>query len=213
MQIKINVDYFRCPKNMGYYLEKVFSGEYEVPLYYKDEQPVVLDLGANCGAFSLWAAHRWPGCKVHAFEPHPEAFQFLTENTQMYGNIYAHKYAVGEPGIRVLLNGTNNLGESSLYLVENNTDLTGQHVEVTDPLSLPADARVLKMDIEGCEVEVLEPLLKAGRKFDAVMYEYHNSSIRHKMEDLLRADYTLTNALVTKPGLGVMCFMHRELMK
>ena len=31
--------------------------------------PVVLDLGANIGLFSLWVARRWPGARVIAVEP------------------------------------------------------------------------------------------------------------------------------------------------
>ena len=211
MRLSFDVPYFHCPPDMKPYLQKVFDGEYEVPLIYAKEQPVVLDLGANCGAFAIWATHRWPGCKVHAFEPHPETFKYLEANVRQYGNIYAHKYAVGEAGLRVLHNGPNNCGESSLHLMQNMAYPTGQHVEVTDPLSMPRDARILKMDIEGCEMEVLEPLIRDGRKFDAIMLEYHNADLRREVDALL-SDYYLTNSLVTKHGLGVVCYMRKELL-
>lgn len=212
MQIKIDLPHFRCPANMAHHLKKVFEGEYDVPVTYGSGQPVILDLGANCGAFAIWATHRWPGCVVHCFEPHPKAFEYLAGNVKPYGNIYAHKYAVGAPGLRPLINGPNNLGESSLHLAANVEEITGEHVEVTDPLSMPRDARILKMDIEGCEFEVLEPLLKDGRRFDAVMFEYHNDSLRKKCWDLL-GDYKLTGAHCYNDDLGVLRFVHRELLK
>lgn len=201
---------FQCPPEITKYLQFVFDGEYDVPVAYTDEAPVVLDLGANYGAFSVWASHRWPGCIVHAYEPHPETFEVLSQNLSLYPKVTAYNHAIGNPGLRVLHDGLGNSGECSLYVPENNLLPTGQHVEVKDPLTLP-EARILKMDIEGCEIEVLEPLLAQGRIFDAVMFEYHRTSDRRILDSLLK-DYTLTGANLYNPGLGVMRYVHKKLL-
>lgn len=201
---------FRCSEAIAPHLKRVFEGEYDLPLCYNAEPPTILDLGANYGSFAVWASHRWPGAHIHCYEPHPETFAVLQENLAIYPKVYAHNYAIGNPGMRVLINGQENTGESSLYLQQNQTDFTGQHVEVRDPLQLP-EAQILKMDIEGCELEVLEPLMAAGRKFDAIMFEYHRQGDRRKLDALL-GDYVLTGAYLYNPGLGVMRYLRRDLV-
>lgn len=210
-EIKIECPYFLCEREIAHHLKKVFEGEYEVPLTYSQEQPVVLDLGANFGAFSVWASHRWPGCTVHAYEPNPETFSVLEKNVALFGKVTPYNWGIGSPGMRVLSDGLENSGECSFHQVANNPAPTGRHCEVRDPLSLP-EARILKMDIEGCEVEVLEPLLAAGRKFDAIMFEFHNRDIRLRMEKLLEKDYVLTGAHLYSVDLGVLRFMNRRLI-
>ena len=63
-------------------VEEVLRGEYESG--YTGERLTVLDIGANIGAFSLWAAHRWPGCTINAYEPNPATFALLERSTRSY---------------------------------------------------------------------------------------------------------------------------------
>lgn len=210
MHIKINYPTFKCPENMVVHLTKVFDGEYELP-YFPQTPPTVLDLGANCGAFSVWASHRWPGCEIFAYEPHHLTFVTLRENLKPYPKVHLHNYAIGTPGFRPLFNGANNCGEGSLHHMLNNPAPTGQHVEVKDPLTLPK-ADVLKMDIEGSEIEVLRPLLESGRTFSAIMFEYHAEDYRRELDSLLK-DYWLTSSKVESIiGRGVCCYLHRSFM-
>ena len=43
----------------------------------------VLDIGANLGIYSLYAARKQ--CEVYAFEPTPNIFNLLNENFKMNG--------------------------------------------------------------------------------------------------------------------------------
>jgi FkbM family methyltransferase len=74
------------------YLTWVLEGEYESG--YVGEGLRVLDIGANAGAFSIWAAHRWPGSTIDAYEPSPSTFALLQENTRSYPMIRCHNLAV-----------------------------------------------------------------------------------------------------------------------
>ncbi|GAA1540084.1 hypothetical protein GCM10009827_069300 [Dactylosporangium maewongense] len=60
------------------------------------DSPVVVDAGANIGLFSLFAAGRWPGATVHAFEPVPEVFDVLCRNASGTPGIQTHQLALGE---------------------------------------------------------------------------------------------------------------------
>lgn len=58
------------------------AGCYDVPVFEKEVRPpVVLDIGADVGAFAIWACKRWPGAHIHSYEERPNLFQCL-ENTQ-----------------------------------------------------------------------------------------------------------------------------------
>ncbi len=206
-EIKIVLPKFYCPKDIQPHLEKVLQGEYEVRLPGRAHR--IIDLGANCGAFSVWASHRWPGSSVWAYEPHPENFKYLEQNLTDYSNVTAHNYAIGDPGWRILGDGLFNGGEASLYVVENNPLPVGRHVEVRSPLELP-EADILKLDIEGAEVEVLPALLRAGRSFKAIMFEYHSDTIRRELDSLL-SDYRLVGAeAYSVVERGVLRYLHRS---
>jgi hypothetical protein len=58
-------------------MHEVFSGEYGG---YAGEDLRILAIGANMGAFSLWAAHRWPRSTIDAYEPNPGTFRLLEAN-------------------------------------------------------------------------------------------------------------------------------------
>lgn len=200
---------FSCPPDIAPYLQKVFDGEYDIPLFFYG--PHILDLGANCGSFALWASHRFPACTIDAYEPHPKTFEILKRNVEPYKNITIHNFGVGTPGLRVLCNGKNNSGEASFHLPADNLAPTGQHLDVHDPMELP-EADMIKLDIEGCEMEVLEPLITSGRKFNIIMLEWHNHSLRRRVDALLKDYFLIGSNVHSMAGLGVDKYMHKSLL-
>jgi len=205
MQITIPVHYFTCSESLKPHLQDIFDGEYDVPLRLLN--PTVLDCGANVGAFSIWACHRFPGAKVYAYEPNPIAARQYNENTKGY-NVELTPNAVGNPGYRAFYHGLNNLGEASFYKGSGVTSDLGFHTEVKDPLSMP-EADIIKIDTEGCEIEILEPLIKAGRKFKAVMIEYHRVNDRKLIDNIL-VDYILVGLKAFQSCRGVVIYVHKD---
>lgn len=202
---------FYCEDSIRWHLEKVFAGEYEVPL--KFERPaVILDIGANVGAFALWAADRWPGAVIHCYEPHPVTHGTLLSNLSLTKErIFANNFAVGPAGRATLHEGIHNSGEATLFGGNQVSSGVTHEVEVRSPLTLP-DADIIKIDAEGSEVDILRPLIEAGRHFSAIMFEYHRVDDRRLLDTLLR-DYILTGAAVTpNPHLGVVRYLHRSFL-
>ena len=116
---------------------------------------VVVDLGANIGAFSLFAAKK--GATVYAVEPEPHNLQALKTNIElnrMQDNIIVCPYAISNyKGTAII----NDLGGGSTI---KDSEIVGSEVEVMDlnnffSLYHIDQVDVLKIDIEGAEIEAV----------------------------------------------------------
>lgn len=205
-EMKLALPRFECSPSLMPHLRSVFEGEYEVPLWGSGK--TIIDVGANVGAFSLWAAHRWPGSVIHAYEPNPDCLDILARNTKGFG-VAIHPYGLGNPGERPLYSGQNNLGEASLYPNACTKD-TGRHVEIKDPNSV-GFAHILKLDCEGAELEILEVLLlKHQRIFEAIMFEVHSEPLRRACDSLMK-DYRLVSSKTHCSGIGTYSYLRSDL--
>ncbi|MGW2317450.1 FkbM family methyltransferase [Streptomyces sp. NPDC001680] len=81
-----------------YLYREIFHDESYVPPqgWRMPAKPVVLDIGANIGLFTLFAVHRWPDARVFAFEPVPDVFDALRRNTGQLPGVWLHNTAVGD---------------------------------------------------------------------------------------------------------------------
>jgi FkbM family methyltransferase len=135
---------------------------------------LAIDCGANVGKFTVPMART--GAMVHAFEPNPAAFAELQRNTAAYPRVqlhhaavtavagpvklFLHKWADEDPvhwstGSSIL-SGKNNVRDDRFTTVEGVA-----FVDFVRSLA-PRKIRLLKMDIEGAEVDVLNRLLDEG---------------------------------------------------
>ncbi len=142
--------------------------DYDLPFI---EPPrTILDIGANIGAFSLLAHQRWPEAMIHAWEPVDDNIGELINNTnfcadQVKVNGAAVRGFSGEADIllgdRGVTCGFHQLGRQTA-----NTE----RCRCVDAATLPR-ADYIKIDTEGCEVEILGRLDLTETK--AVAVEYH----------------------------------------
>ena len=139
----------------------MLAGSYDVPGLEFSSPPVILDIGANIGAFTVWASARWPGSQILAFEPHPDHVALLKMNAegtpedQPVDVTIFEGAVVGEDGPRIMLfDGGPNHGCASVYQLGEQRQ-TGHLVDRILARELPP-AHVLKLDTEGCEREILD---------------------------------------------------------
>jgi len=204
--------FFDSPDNMRGHNISVLRGEYDLPGL-NFEPRVIVDLGACCGAFAVWARRRFPSVEtIHCYEPNPEAYTYLEKN------VIANTYPYGiraEPGRYALHDGANNLGEASFHdLGEQRTD-GALFVECLSTEYVPA-SDLLKVDTEGCEIEIIRGLVIARDPVDrpkVVMYEYHRQEDMCALAGALQClDYKLYTARATRPDRGVMCWAHKSIL-
>ncbi|KAG5985191.1 hypothetical protein E4U55_000436 [Claviceps digitariae] len=148
---------------------------------------VVIDAGANIGLFSIYIKSKYPGARITAFEPAPETAQTLRRNLALHGveeDVTVHECALGSRDCGMTLTYFPNMpGNSTLHGGDVNNPARKffeqradhpvarrreeqQQVEVAvRRLSaflrqMPGLARVdlLKIDVEGAELEVLAGL-------------------------------------------------------
>lgn len=118
---------------------------------------LVLDLGANIGLFTLLAARRWPEAKCICVEPHPTTFSFLCDNLAL-NRVNAIKLQCAldeEVGLKFL----ENEGAVFQALSDRATDTPALALRLDSLIPAQDEFKLLiKMDIEGSEVAVLDEL-------------------------------------------------------
>jgi FkbM family methyltransferase len=157
-----------------------------------EEEDVVVDIGANIGIVTLFAALRTEKT-VYAFEPSPENYEFLKRNIRSNGlqNVVVHNFAVGDKtGKLIKLYLGDSVGHSLLQ-DECPTDkyvdvlsVTLQHI-IENIVS--GEIGFLKIDCEGCEGLIFASTpAKYLRRVRKMEVEFHDSSSPLKHEIIQR---------------------------
>ncbi len=140
---------------------------------------VFVDVGANIGVFTL-AASTLRDVVVYAFEPSPRELSRLYRNLarNKTTNVVVFPFALGHESARMelALGGDDNPGHNSLVSSsrkEKSTNTAVCHCEPFDGL-LQADTleriRVVKIDVEGFEMEVLRGMVSSIGKMKDVTF-------------------------------------------
>ena len=198
--------------------DDVLAGCYDVP-FDPDTPPTILDLGANVGAFVRWAAVRWPGCKIHAYEPAPANFALLLKTIAALppgaATVEPHEQAVFNEDRKMhlfLAKEGLNCGSHSFFNLGQCQRPTAVEVDVIAAAKLP-QADILKLDVEGSELYILLALRETGRlrEFSAVMLEYHSEILGLSARELMRsAGFTLTGEKYHEKQRGELRYVRTD---
>lgn len=158
---------------------------------------IVIDCGANIGKYTNMFASL--GAEVFAFEPDPNAFSVLKKTTDSKDNIHIYQKAVGtkEDNLRLYFHKENKNNPieysqgSSLLDYKGNVDKDNfVDVEVIDLGgfidSLSKPVKIIKIDIEGAEVDLLNNLLNRNiiQNIPYVFVETHDNKIPELREEM-----------------------------
>lgn len=171
--------------------EVYYSRDYTPPGFEIRPSDQVVDIGANVGIFSIYAAHRTKKT-IHAYEPFPPTIEYLRANLENNGihNVVVHQCAVTSTSIesaRLFL--SNSIGGHRLFQA-NDQEVLEQYIEVPT-VTLPEIMERqkmkiidhLKIDCEGAEGVIFSSTSTDYlKRIQKIALEFHDnvSSLNHK---------------------------------
>lgn len=152
------------------------------------QESIILDVGANIGAYTVPLAKTFPKTEVHAFEPNPYAIARLRRNIALnkLSNVRLYEMGLGDEPCVLELNAFNSkdLGSSSFVSpqrAESESELIPVKVEKLDNIYAKGTQEVslIKIDVQGFEFKVLKgacELISRNRPYILLEHEDVNFS-------------------------------------
>lgn len=185
----------RCPHvfcdsalDLPVVLESLCALHYEkVPGFSPSNGFTIVDVGANIGAYTLRAATRMRSGRIIAIEPNPVAFLNLQRNVETIRKSIDLKIELHEVGVSSRPAGLYPFNPGGLSMLGRFLDGSGQD-DSASLLHLPCEpldhicsglgrVDVLKIDVEGAELDVLESACKTLQSTGRVVLEYHSDAL------------------------------------
>ena len=159
----------------------------------------VIDLGGNIGLASLYFANRYPACRLFAVEPHPETYRMLVSNLSeliasgrcqtLQAAVWgSEKASAADPS-----------QESDHYSAFATREAAGNENPEETMIGLPirkiiaesgfSKIDLLKIDIEGAEVELFKGDSNWLNEVGAIAIEFHHDSRRVSEFDRLMKEH------------------------
>lgn len=180
----------------------------------------VIDVGANIGAYSLWAGIHMGRGQIWAFEPVPHTFGYLQLN--IYRNyrsfpsldVIIHQCALAEADRALpMVTSAQSTGWSRLVGEEEKVAHKEKVIFVeAKPLdALVSDIRVdlMKIDVEGAELRVLQGSKRVLSRARRVVMEYHSFALRDECRAFLESLGFSIYLQTPQSSIGVAYFVRR----
>jgi len=139
----------------------------------------IIDVGACCGAYTLYALSR--GANVIAIEPEPNNARTLQLNTVFngfHGKVNIIRIALGDSdGYTTLHTSKCSLAHSTKYVPERKESNIQVIQRRLDNINTPLKIDILKIDVEGSEIQVLNGSKTTFRKTNRVIIEVHSPQV------------------------------------
>jgi FkbM family methyltransferase len=155
----------------------------------ENKSPIIIDCGANIGLAILFMKYKYPDSKIVAFEPEKNIFKYLTKN--IYNNNFSNVELINKAVWKenCLLKFENEGSDSSRIIGIEGIENVKSHYEVEAvKLSdyIESQVELLKIDIEGAEVEVLKEIEHKLQFINRIFIEYHSPNEEgQRLQDIL----------------------------
>ncbi|MDX1929812.1 MAG: FkbM family methyltransferase [Pirellulaceae bacterium] len=175
---------FPSGPSCAYQLKSIFGQE-----VYKfktiNSKPRIIDGGANIGLASIYFSRNFPNATIHAFEADPSICEFLRQNLQSFtaNNVEVIQAALwtDNHGVSFASEGS----DAGKIVVEDSARTQRvPSIRLKDLLQDPVD--LLKLDVEGAEVDLLIDSAELLQNVERVFVEYHSDFGKpQRLEQLL----------------------------
>lgn len=159
-----------------------FYSEIEKGKIFKSESPLIVDVGSNIGQYLYSIKQFYPNARVVCFEPDPIIYKILKKNISNFKKVKSYNLALSNRNKIVEFYVSNEFSEwSSLHKI--NDKMTRIQVVAKkgdDVLKDIPQIDLLKIDVEGAELEVLQGMKKTIKLSKYVLIECSLNRIKMK---------------------------------
>ena len=197
--------------------ETILSGKTYPRIPFVGDVGVVMDVGANVGAASVFFSLSYPDATIFAFEPASLPYGLLATNTEAHANVHINNFGLYsadlevplyrgkyEPGMSSITKSMSTRGESDVIMLRSVRDwLAENSISSVD---------VLKVDTEGCEVPILEAMSDLLPRVKVIYLEYHNDGDRKEFDRILGETHLLAHGLMMV-HLGEVAYVAKDVVR
>ena len=209
----------KVPKNELFRVKAIFQdNEYSIlGTISSGDKITCVDIGANIGLYSIYVMMHMPNSTIHCFEPSPASYTLLHENVSIIPSIRLHTYGLFKGNREAMMNiHQMNTGENSIKF-NNHNYINSVPVQLRDAGTEFDRLRlehidILKIDTEGCEVEILESLGYRLSQIDYILIEYHSEKERREIDNILKG-FHIFSSKAGILGLGTVKYVNARLVK
>ena len=180
----------KLPKDDTHFIGCAKTGKYqyntlEIALSFVDKKRTAIDVGAHVGFWSTQLAKHFE--RVYAFEPQPENYRCLVDNTRNL-EVIAFNVACGETQRNIGLHNPAPDNSGAWETVED-----GEIEMIPLDMLEIQDVDLVKIDVQGYEKQVLEGALETLNTFEPIVIVeiVHNGKTDMDTVDFLRGRFSI----------------------
>jgi FkbM family methyltransferase len=204
--------------NMAAQINRILrGGEYPILGLPGYAPRLIVDVGANVGASSVFFALKYPDAAVHCFEPSAHNVAYIERNIVELPRITCHPFGLHdrEQTLDLFLGASQSMQCSVVPSLE-----TGQETErITlrrarpelERIGLGGGGAILKLDTEGCEVPILRDIADLLDGIDMIYVEYHSEADRRTIDAILAGRFMLSWSHAALPHRGMILYVAEAL--
>ena len=199
-------------------LEVLFGNAYVLPRSGTLKPKQIIDVGANVGASAIFLRHNYPTVPIVCYEPAVDNLAFLRLNAKQAEPIEIVPCGLAErSGTARLYHGVLFQLQNSIYPSRETDSSTYEEIQVLEAgkelESRIVPGTLLKMDTEGCELEILRSITNRLNDLAIIFLEFHSESERREIDRILESTHTLFSGKITDPHRGTLGYIHSETLR
>jgi FkbM family methyltransferase len=203
--------------NTGMHIKNILAGvDYPVIPLDGFTPRVIVDVGANVGACALYFLSRYPRSRLLCFEPAPLNLVYLRHNTAFTPQIEVFPYGLYSKSSKAPLDeGKSQCMQHSIFPGPEVTDkfvLIDIRSAFEELRGVSETPWLLKIDVEGAELGVLESIKPLFDRVGVIYLEYHSEQERLGFDATLSNDFMLWRSSARIPHRGNVAYVAKTLV-
>lgn len=213
----VNIRVYNNDPTVGEIVKEIFNEKSSYPIVdFVSDVKVILDIGANIGISSAYFRAFYQDAFIYCFELEPLAVHLLKINSLAIGNCCVYPVGLYSDDVtRVFYSGLQGTGRSSIHrsLCSDFAHL----VRLRKASSFLEDIGVrridiLKIDTEGCELQILRDLYSRLGDIKVIYLESHSEEDRRLIDQILSPTHVLWRGDIMDVHRANLCYLNRRYM-